>query len=49
MSTASKAMALEYASDQIRFNCICPVAGNTPLQVPLCAMLWEIGLMLLKR
>ncbi len=31
VSTASKAMALEFAKDQIRFNCVNPVAGNTPL------------------
>ncbi|KDN52031.1 NAD(P)-binding protein [Tilletiaria anomala UBC 951] len=31
VSTASKAMALEFAKDKIRFNCVNPVAGNTPL------------------
>lgn len=29
--TASKSMALEFAKDKIRFNCINPVAGNTPM------------------
>ena len=27
--TASKSMAVEYGSDNIRFNCICPVIGTT--------------------
>lgn len=31
VSTASKAMAIEHGPDNIRFNCICPVAGDTPL------------------
>lgn len=31
VSTASKALALEYAGNKIRFNCLNPVAGNTPL------------------
>ncbi|PWN52368.1 NAD(P)-binding protein [Violaceomyces palustris] len=31
VSTASKAMAIEHAKDKIRFNCVNPVAGNTPL------------------
>lgn len=31
VSTASKTLAVEYGSHQIRFNCICPVAGDTPL------------------
>lgn len=31
VSTASKSMAVEYGPHNIRFNCICPVAGDTPL------------------
>lgn len=31
VSTASKSMAIEHGPDNIRFNCICPVAGDTPL------------------
>jgi len=31
VSVASKSMALEHAADNIRFNSVCPVAGNTPL------------------
>jgi len=31
VSTASKSLALELAKDKIRFNSVCPVAGNTPL------------------
>ncbi|GAC95054.1 hypothetical protein PHSY_002629 [Pseudozyma hubeiensis SY62] len=31
VSTATKALAVEYAPRKIRFNCVCPVAGNTPL------------------
>lgn len=31
VSTASKSMAIEFGKDNIRFNCICPVAGDTPL------------------
>lgn len=29
--TATKALAIELAADRIRVNCICPVAGETPL------------------
>ncbi|MDF1586511.1 glucose 1-dehydrogenase [Marinimicrococcus flavescens] len=29
--TATKAMAVELAPEQIRVNCLCPVAGETPL------------------
>ncbi|SPO31457.1 related to oxidoreductase, short-chain dehydrogenase/reductase [Ustilago trichophora] len=31
VSTATKALAVEYAANRIRFNTVCPVAGNTPL------------------
>lgn len=31
VSTATKALAVEYAPHKIRFNTVCPVAGNTPL------------------
>ncbi|PWY98682.1 NAD(P)-binding protein [Testicularia cyperi] len=31
VSTATKALAVEYAPQNVRFNCVCPVAGNTPL------------------
>ncbi|SPO31707.1 related to oxidoreductase, short-chain dehydrogenase/reductase [Ustilago trichophora] len=31
VSTATKALAVEYAPNKIRFNTVCPVAGNTPL------------------
>lgn len=31
VSIASKSMAVEYGPQQVRFNCICPVAGETPL------------------
>lgn len=31
VSIASKSMAVEYGPHNIRFNCICPVAGDTPL------------------
>lgn len=31
VSIASKSMAIEHGPDNIRFNCICPVAGDTPL------------------
>lgn len=31
VSTASKSLAVECGSKNIRFNCVCPVAGDTPL------------------
>ncbi|ANB13659.1 Sps19p [Sugiyamaella lignohabitans] len=31
VSIASKSMAVEYGPNNIRFNCVCPVAGETPL------------------
>jgi NAD(P)-dependent dehydrogenase (short-subunit alcohol dehydrogenase family) len=31
VSTASKSLAVEYGPQNVRFNCICPVAGDTPL------------------
>lgn len=31
VSTASKSLAVEYGPHNVRFNCICPVAGDTPL------------------
>jgi NAD(P)-dependent dehydrogenase (short-subunit alcohol dehydrogenase family) len=31
VSTASKSLAVEYGPRNVRFNCICPVAGDTPL------------------
>lgn len=31
VSTATKALAVEYAPHKVRFNTVCPVAGNTPL------------------
>lgn len=31
VSTASKSMAVEHGPDNIRFNCVCPVACDTPL------------------
>lgn len=31
VSTASKSLAIEYGKHNIRFNCVCPVAGDTPL------------------
>ncbi|VVT55268.1 uncharacterized protein SAPINGB_P004511 [Magnusiomyces paraingens] len=31
VSIASKSMAVEYGPQNVRFNCICPVAGDTPL------------------
>jgi 3-oxoacyl-[acyl-carrier protein] reductase len=29
--TMTKSMAVEYAAERIRVNCLCPVAGETPL------------------
>jgi 3-oxoacyl-[acyl-carrier protein] reductase len=31
VSIASKSMAVEYGPYNVRFNCVCPVAGDTPL------------------
>lgn len=31
VSNATKALAVEYAAQGVRFNTVCPVAGNTPL------------------
>lgn len=33
VSNASKTMAVEYGSNQIRFNCVCPVVGSTGMYV----------------